>query len=327
MFGCTGFLGRYVVYNFGRIGTQTVIPYRGEESSYTHLKVMGDLGQIVPYKWDIRDKESIRQACKFSNVVVNVVGRTWDTRNFTMHETHVDGAARIAEVVKELGIERLIHVSALGASTDSECEWLKTKAQGEQAVKSIFPRATIIRPATLWGAQDKFLNTNAQMLRYWPLFLLVNGQVKMAPIWVNDVATAMINSLKTQDAVGQTYELAGPEVLSQEELARWMDKVLKTNKKFVLPNEEVIWHLTYWLGLHRVPRFTEDGVKNTVDKVLSGKFPGITDLGVKPTPLKSPLGINCFLHYRPPIRQYDITMDAEPEVEPEVGLSEGHPLY
>jgi uncharacterized protein YbjT (DUF2867 family) len=98
VFGCTGFLGHYVVNELGRHGSQVVVPYRGEESSVNALKVMGDIGQIVPVQWDIRDKQSIRRVIQHSNVVVNCSGRRWDTRNFKMRQVHVDGAKLIAEV-------------------------------------------------------------------------------------------------------------------------------------------------------------------------------------------------------------------------------------
>jgi NADH dehydrogenase (ubiquinone) 1 alpha subcomplex subunit 9 len=105
-----------------------VIPYRGEESSYNHLKVMGDLGQIVPLKWDFRDKDTIRRAAAYSNVIINLTGSRWDTRNFTQRQAHVDSARAIAEVAKELDVERFIHVSALGADI-CPSEWGKTKVR------------------------------------------------------------------------------------------------------------------------------------------------------------------------------------------------------
>lgn len=105
-----------------------MIPFRGEESSFNHLKVMGDLGQIVPMKWDCRDKDSIRRACEYSNVIINLTGRRWDTRNFTQKQVHVEAAKNIAEVAKELGVERFIHVSALGADI-SPSDWGKTKVR------------------------------------------------------------------------------------------------------------------------------------------------------------------------------------------------------
>jgi len=326
VFGSTGYLGRFVVNALARIGSQVVVPYRGEETSFTHLKVMGELGQIVPFKFSIRDKDSIREACKHSNVVINLLGRRWDTRNFTMREVHVDAAARIAEVTKELGIDRLVHVSALGVSTTHEADWSKTKAEGELAVKRMFPKATIIRPATLWGIGDQFLNEHGTMFRYWPVYLLVNGNTKVQPVWANDVAVALVNSLKTTQALGQTYELAGEAVYTQRQIAEWMNFVLKAQKRIidVKHGSDREWHLGYWLGQHRAPRMTLDTLKCDFDAVSSGNFPGLSDLHVKGTPLFSPLAIGCFIHLRSPERQFDVTMQQLPEIE---GVEKGLPNY
>lgn len=103
---------------------------------------MGDLGQIVPMRWDIRDKDSIREAMKHSNVVINLVGQMcgalamprlllilnrWDTRNFTMSDVNIEGARRIAEVANELNVARYIHVSCLTVNTPSESDYVRTK--------------------------------------------------------------------------------------------------------------------------------------------------------------------------------------------------------
>jgi len=318
VFGSTGFLGRYVVNQLGRMGSQIIIPYRGEEKSYNHMKLMGDLGQIVPLKWDIRDKESIRQAVKHSNVIINLVGKHYDTRNFTMYDVHVEGAKRIAEVAKELRVERFIHVSALGANTSSPSEWLKTKAEGEAAVRSIFPEVTIIRPAIYFGAQDEFLNNHATLLRYWPFYPLIHGDKQIQPIWVNDVATAILNSLKIPDSAGKIYEVGGPNIYTMRQVVEWMRMVLKLNSRIIEVGDETAWHLGYWLGQHRKPRFTLDYVKNTANILTSGNFPGTKELHVDPIPLTSHLAIGYFRSYRRPSRMMDLTLEQEeiPGIEP-----------
>lgn len=327
VFGATGFLGRYVVNSLGRHGSQVVIPFRGEESSYNHLKVMGDLGQIVPMKWDCLDKDSIRRACEYSNVVINLTGRRWDTRNFTQKQVHVDAAKNIAEVVKELDVERFIHVSALGADT-SPSDWGKTKWEGEQAVRSIFPEATIIRPATLWGAQDKFLNHHGFMMRYWAFYPIVHGEKKWQPVFIDDVAKAILESLKSEEAIGKTYEFAGPSVMTTVELADWLSKILKIeNEQYKIPvSGDLLWHMGYWLGQHRKPKFTLDSIKENTDIIASGKFPGLEAFGIKPVPVNSELALSQLSIYRKPVRFQDITLDLE-EI-PDLGrATEAKPYY
>jgi len=118
VFGCTGFLGRYVVTNLGNIGSQVVLPFRGEEKSYNHLKVSGDLGQIVPLRWDYKDKDSIRKVVEYSNVIINCVGRTYDTRNFTRSKYTLMQLERLQKLLKNLmsrdlfTCQRLVHPQA-----------------------------------------------------------------------------------------------------------------------------------------------------------------------------------------------------------------------
>lgn len=96
IFGSTGFLGIYVANKFGKIGSQTINCYRGDFYPTRELKVTGDLGQVLFHFYNLRDEDSIREAVKHSNVVVNLVGRSWETRNFNFNDVHVDGARRIA---------------------------------------------------------------------------------------------------------------------------------------------------------------------------------------------------------------------------------------
>lgn len=90
-----------------------VIPYRGDAYFVRELKLTGDLGQVLFQPYHLQDEESIRKAVKYSNVVINLVGRDWETKNFKFNDVHVEGARRIARISREMGVERLIHVSAL----------------------------------------------------------------------------------------------------------------------------------------------------------------------------------------------------------------------
>jgi NADH dehydrogenase (ubiquinone) 1 alpha subcomplex subunit 9 len=112
---------------------------------------MGDLGQIVQMEYSIRDRDTVKYAVERSNVVVNMVGREWETRNFSFEDVHVTFPAMLAEVCKEVGVERLVHVSALGASASNPSTYYQTKAAGDDAVRAAFPSATIVQPSKLIG--------------------------------------------------------------------------------------------------------------------------------------------------------------------------------
>jgi NADH dehydrogenase (ubiquinone) 1 alpha subcomplex subunit 9 len=219
VFGASGFLGRYVVNRLGRVGSQCIIPYRGDGLNTRHLKMMGDLGQIVPLPTDLGDKDSVRRAVEKSNVVINLVGQRWDTKNYSLHDGNVKCSYRIAQIAKEQGVERFIQVSTLGADINSESNFLKSKAQGELAVREFYPEATIIRPARIFGDEDTFFNRIANVAnRRRMVPLMGDGKQTSQPVYVTDVAAAIMHVVGNVNSVGQTYELGGASVYTQREI-------------------------------------------------------------------------------------------------------------
>ncbi|KAH7913410.1 hypothetical protein BJ138DRAFT_1146141, partial [Hygrophoropsis aurantiaca] len=195
------------------MGTQVIVPYR-EEDEKRHLKPMGDLGQIVPMEWDIRNEEQIAECLRHSDIVYNLVGRDYQTKNFDYSSVHVGGAERIAKVAAESGVQRLVHVSHLNASSSSTSQFYRTKAEGEERVKDMFPNATIIRPGSMFGYEDKFLNNMA----VWPIWWKLNyGETKRRPVHVMDVAQALANLMATPQLPG-TFSLPGPNTVTFEYL-------------------------------------------------------------------------------------------------------------
>lgn len=128
------------------------------------LRLVGDLGQVLFMPYELRDEASIKKALRHSNVVINLIGRDWETKNFTFDDIYVHGPARIARLAKECGVEKLIHVSSLNAEEYPEplmlpggSKILKTKFKGEQIVRDIFPDAVVFRPSDIYGSEDRFL--------------------------------------------------------------------------------------------------------------------------------------------------------------------------
>lgn len=214
VFGCTGFLGRYLVSKLAKIGTQVIVPYRDEDEK-RHLKPMGDLGQIVPMEWDIRNEKQIEECLRHSDIVYNLVGRDYETKNFDYSSVHVSGAERIASVAAKAGVPRLVHVSHLNAAHNSTSQFYRTKAEGEDRVKAAFPDATIIRPASMFGYEDKLLNNMA----IWPIWWKLNhGETKIRPVHVMDVAQGLANILSAPKISAGTLSLPGPSTLTYEYL-------------------------------------------------------------------------------------------------------------
>lgn len=161
VFGATGMIGRGVCNRFGKNGTQMIIPYRGDFYDAQRLKVCGDLGQVMFTPYDMKDEDSIRLAMKYSDVVVNLVGREYETRNYKFKDVNVTVPAKLARIAKEMGVSRFIHISSINASDNPQSlfmpggsPWLKTKREGERAVLKEFPDATIFRPCEMYGHAD-----------------------------------------------------------------------------------------------------------------------------------------------------------------------------
>ncbi|TLS23739.1 uncharacterized protein PpBr36_06663 [Pyricularia pennisetigena] len=178
VFGATGQLGRYIVNRLARQGCTVVIPFR-EEMAKRHLKLTGDLGRVVFMEWDLRNTASIEESVRHSDVVYNLVGRNYPTKNFSLEDVHVEGAERIAEAVAKYDVDRFIHVSSHNASLDSPSEFFRTKARGEQVVRSIFPETTIVRPAPLFGFEDNLLLKLASVVN---LFTSNHMQQRFNPV-------------------------------------------------------------------------------------------------------------------------------------------------
>lgn len=218
-----------------------IIPYRGDHYDVLRLKVTGDLGQVLFHPYNLRDEESIRKAVKYSNVVINLVGRDWETKNYKFNDVHVDGARRLARITREAGVEKFIHLSALNASPDQEefifkgSEFLKSKYYGELAVREEFPDAIIFRPSDIYGQEDRFLRYYSHVwrrsFRIMPLWRKGELTIKQ-PVFVSDVASAIVKSITDPDAMGQVYQAVGSRRYKLSELVDWFHRVMRKDEKF-----------------------------------------------------------------------------------------------
>uniref|UniRef100_A0A0K8TTJ5 NADH dehydrogenase [ubiquinone] 1 alpha subcomplex subunit 9, mitochondrial n=1 Tax=Tabanus bromius TaxID=304241 RepID=A0A0K8TTJ5_TABBR len=242
VFGCTGFVGRYVCNKLGKSGTQMILPYRGDHGEAIRLKVTGDLGQVLFHFFHLKDEDSIREAVKYSNVVINLIGREFETKNFTFNDVHVDGARAIARISREAGVDRLIHLSALNASPHPEplvlkegSKFLKSKYYGELAVREEFPNATIIRPSDIYGQEDRFLRYYAHIwrrqFRSMPLWHKGEKTIKQ-PVFVSDVAQGIINAIRDPETAGKVYQAVGPKRYLLSELVDWFHRVMRKDEKW-----------------------------------------------------------------------------------------------
>ncbi|GAA6023849.1 hypothetical protein JCM10207_005394 [Rhodosporidiobolus poonsookiae] len=281
VFGATSFLGRYLVSKLAKAGTQVVVPYRDQDEA-RHLKVCGDLGQVVPMEWDLNNDTQIEECLRHSDTVYNLVGRNYHTKNFSMSDVHVSGARRIARIASQSGVSRLIHVSHLNADPNSKSHFYRTKYEGEEAVKEAFGSdATIVRPGWMYGHEDRLLNT----LAVSPSVYRVNhGQTKIAPVHVLDVAAALNTMYTAPSSLGSTYSLPGPKTYTFEQLLQLAEAL--TLKKLRGPNfpKPVLaalaraWDLVWW------PTLSPDEVTRRYidDLPVAPGTKGFADLGIEP---------------------------------------------
>ncbi|KAI8870070.1 NAD(P)-binding protein [Ramicandelaber brevisporus] len=287
VFGCTGFLGRYIVNRLARRGTNVVIPFRGEEDNKRHLKQMGDLGQVVPLEFDIRNEDQIAEVVRHSDIVYNLIGANYPTKNFTFESVHVAGAKRIAEISQACGVARLVHVSALGANPQSTSEFLKTKAIGEQVVREAFPDATIVRPAVIYGHEDNFLQWYANFKNL--LFTVRGADALMRPVCVSDVAYALDQMMYSDATVGKTVELFGNEQFKQSEVIDLVSKMLRQKVFTMALPKDVYKYGANLLQYSPYRHLSPDEVERlTIDALPSGEQGVLTfqELGITPRALE-----------------------------------------
>ncbi|CAA6662569.1 unnamed protein product [Spirodela intermedia] len=292
VFGATGFLGRYVVQQLAKMGSQVLVPFRGSEDSHRHLKLMGDLGQIVPMKYNPRDEDSIKAVMAKANVVLNLIGRDHETRNFSFEEVNHAMAEQLAMIAKEHGgIMRFIQVSCLGASSTSPSKMWRAKAAAEEAILRELPEATIMKPGVMIGTEDRILNKWAHFGKKWSFLPLIgDGSTKIQPVYVVDVAAAIIAALKDDgSSMGKVYELGGPDVFTVHELADLMFDTIREWPRYVKalasPREFLLNKVPFPLPTPNI--FNLDEINSlTVDTVVSENALKFADLGVVPHKLK-----------------------------------------
>ncbi|EMR11825.1 hypothetical protein PNEG_00249 [Pneumocystis murina B123] len=279
IFGATGFLGRYLVNNLAKQGTTIIIPWRDQDSK-RHLKVLGDLGQIVMMEFDLRDEISIKESVRHSNIVYNLIGRDYETKNFSYEDVHIHGAAKIAKACVEYNIDRLIHISTLNANIKSPSNFYKTKALGEETVRNIFPEVTIVRPSIMFGAEDRFLNYLASTKI---LLTTNNNRELIRPTYVKDVAHALELIMFDESTAGQIYELYGPQEYSVAEIITMITHITHCRQWHLNVSKSIFSIIASALNLLWWPTISPDQAQTQcIDYKITNNTKTYTHLGIKP---------------------------------------------
>ncbi len=291
IFGGTGFVGRYVVDLLCDRGFTVKVATRRPSSAY-FLRTSGTVGQVVPVVCDIQNDDSVLNALKGSFAAINLIGILAEKgRRQRFEKIHSEFPARLGALARAVHLERLVHVSSLGAGDDAPSHYARSKAAGEGAMMENFPKAMILRPSIIFGPEDSFFNRFAQMAAFLPFLPLIGGgHTKFQPVYVGDVAQAVLAALTRDEAMGKIYELGGDEVFSFKTL---MQKIFEvTGMRRPLVPVPFFWASFKGAILQNLPGqlLTVDQVRSLkADNVLSGTKPGLRDLGITPKALDAVL--------------------------------------
>lgn len=285
VFGGSGFLGRHTVRALARAGWRIRVAVRHPNGAF-FLRPLGSVGQIDLVKCDVSDPDAVARAIQGADAVVNLCGILFQSGQ-TFEEVQADGAAHVAQAAAAAGVAALVHVSALGADSQSDSEYAVTKAQGEDAVREAFPKAVILRPSIVFGPEDGFFNKFASLARFTPALPLIGGgHTRFQPVFVGDVAQAIVAGLGRQD--GRTYELGGPAVYTFKEVLQLILRETGRRRMLVPLPFGLAMIKAGFLQILPKPLLTVDQVRLLKkDNVVSPTASGLKDLGITPTSVEA----------------------------------------
>lgn len=281
--GGTGFVGRSVceklVERNGGGGGRIVVPTR-RLAGGKHLQMLPTL-QLV--QADVHDAAQLARLVAGCDAVINLVAvLQGDERRF--QQVHVELPRRIAAACQSAGVKRLIHVSAIGVAENAPSHYLRSKAQGEKVLAGAGLDLTVLRPSLIFGASDKLLNLFATLQSVAPFVPLAGADSRYQPVWVDDVAAAILRCLDDDGTIGKTYECAGPEVMTLRDIVRSAGRWAGCERPVIgLPGGIAALQAALMELLPGEPLISRDNLASmTVPNVASGNLPGLDELGIRP---------------------------------------------
>lgn len=292
VYGGSGFVGRHVVQALARTGCRIRVAVRRPDLA-GHLQPLGGVGQIHAVQANLRYQDSVMHAAEGADAVVNLVGILYETGKQKFSVVQSDGARNVALAAKLAKCSAMVHVSAIGADTRSPSLYAQSKAKGESNVRKAFPKAVILRPSIVFGPEDDFFNRFAALARLSPILPLIGGgQTRFQPVYVGDVAQAVVKALEGKAESGRIYELGGPEILTFKEV---LQRVLKYSgrKRLLVPVPFWLAHLQAMvLQLLPRPLLTVDQVRllerdNVVSVNARARRMTLEGLGIDPVTVET----------------------------------------
>jgi NADH dehydrogenase len=287
--GGSGFIGRYIVKRLAERGEVLAVGGR-HAADAKFLKLKGDVGQVGLVNIGIDAPEDVLRAfVEGKDALINCVGILYERGSQKFDVVHHSAPAKLARLAREAGVERLVHISAIGADPRSTSAYARTKAAGEQAVHDAFPTATILRPSIVFGPEDDFFNRFATLAVMSPFVPLIGGgETRFQPVYVGDVASAALRVLDDPATAGRTYELGGPKVYSFRQLMELLLGEIKRHRRFIDLPFGLASLQARFMALLPKPPLTPDQVEMLKrDNIVAAGALDLKTLGITPTSIEA----------------------------------------
>jgi NADH dehydrogenase len=285
--GGTGFIGSTIANRLSQAGVPTLIPTR-RRSRAGHVLL---LPMVEAVEADVHDPATLAGLIAGAEAVVNTVGilhsRSGSPYGAAFARAHVELPKKIVAACRSAGVQRLVHISALGADADAPSEYQRSKAAGEAAIRSTGADLawTILRPSVVFGRGDHFLNLFAGLARRFPVLPLAGAKTRFQPVYVEDVAEVVVRALAARDAAGQIFEVAGPAVYTLRELVEYVSALVGCPRPIIPLPEALAMLQARLMELAPQPLMSRDNVRSLrVDNVARGRP---LPFGLSPTALEA----------------------------------------
>ena len=288
IFGAGGFLGKHLMRELTKLEYRVKVATRNPYLK-GYLKPLGNPGQIELFKTNIFNSEDLKQVLKNCDLVINLVGILYENRKQKFYQIHSLFPKLLSNLCNEMGIKKLVHISALGIKEKHPSLYMQSKLQGEKNIEDNFKPSVILRPSIVFGPEDKFFNTFASIAQFSPFLPLIGGgKTKFAPIYVGDIAKSIVKALELNNSNPKIYELGGPENYSFKELMEILLREIK-KKRFLIPIPFGFAKFqSYFLQMLPNPLLTPDQVELLKHhNIVSGDHSTLKDLGITGTPIQN----------------------------------------
>ena len=294
--GGTGFVGSHVCQKLALLPLRITLPTRRIENA-KHLQ---SLPTVDVLQADVHDERALTSLLAGHDAVINLVAILHGTEA-AFNRVHVELPQKLARACMGQGVRRVVHVSALGAALDAPSMYQRSKARGEQALSvSVHARMqdaaldlTLLRPSVIFGAEDKFLNVFAKLQQIFPVIPLAGADTRFQPVWVDDVAQAIVQCLQDPKTAGQVFDLCGPDVMTLRQLVEFSGKASGIRHGEGRP----VFGLPLALGRLQAalmalapgePLMSRDNLDSmAVDNITDGRLPGLAALGITPSSVEA----------------------------------------